>query len=582
MSFYEFIHPQDLEEVSKKHLALTAPNSTEKSAILLIRMQSSVYASQKPFCWTHVVMQLKEPTENGQASLIINTIQILTDRETRVLRQNKWLYEHYSIHAKMQYGLTLGNAQFAKLSYSQSSDNGSNSSQNSSSSLSQMVMNSSHMSNGHRIKRSRSSNSSPVNGHPYMFAHHQHSQQNRSRLSSPVEHQLNCNTQHGLPSPTTAASIAAISPAMPNAKSAVDSKYPLTNENSNSSTNLTSEAYLTANSNYGINSLSPTDQTAHHSSALHHAAAAALNPIAPLNVNGSAVTPFHAHNLLQYSPQAGTLATYPSFASPVNSTSLFTHSPQHASSVITNTTPPATPPETVHKYSCSSNNSSLNSNSSSHNGSSNKRSLNSSSGSSSNPRSSPEPKRAYLGQNAASSFSHYNNNGYTGFNHYTTYNVNINVNSQTTGSQLPAKKLAISQQADSQVGSQVFNHHAAGQTSGQQYSSFANRWLPISANSFSDLMPSMSNYYNAAAAHSTHQLNQLAQQQLSNAAHQILPNINVSNHSTINQRYHHHLNYHSHSFAGQKLNNLFAGKDRMLDQHLAAQQEEVSNSIALY
>ena len=241
----------------------------------------------------------------------------------------------------------------------------------------------------------------------------------------------------------------------------------------------------------------------------------------------------------------------------------------------------------MHKYSCSSNNSILNSNSSSHNGSSNKRLLNSSLVGSSNPRSSPEPKRAYLGQNSASSFSHYNN-GYTGFNHHYTYNVNINVNNSQTAAQLPAKKLAISQQAASQAGSPVFNQHSAGQTGGQQYSSFANRWLPISANSFSDLMPSMSNYYNAAAAHSTHQLNQLAQQQLSNAAHQILPNINInaSNHSSINQinhSYHHHLNYHSRSFAGQKLNNLFAGKDsRALDQHLAAQQEEVSNSLALY
>ena len=588
MSFYEFVHPLDLDEVAKKHMALSAPNSTEKSAILLIRMQSSVYASQKPFCWTHVVMQLKEPTENGQLPLIINTIQMLSDRETRVLRQNKWVYEHYSIHAKMQYGLHLGNAQFAKLSTSQSSDGGANSSTNSGSPLQQVVLNSINMPNGHGIKRSRSSTNSPVNGHPYMFMHH--SQLNRSRLSSPAEHQLNCNTQNGLPSPTTAASIAAISPAVPNAKSAAIDKYHLTNENSNSSTNLTSEAYLTANSTYGMNSLSPADQTTvsgSHSSALHHAAAAALNPIAPLNVsndsNSLAVAPFRAHNLLQYSPQAGSLPTYPSFASPMNSTSLFTHSPQHASSVITNTTPPATPPETVHKYSSSSNNSSLNSNSSSHNGSSNKRSLNSSSGSQSNPRSSPEPKRAYLGQN--SSFSHYN--GYGAFNNHYTYNVNINVNNTQNGQHLQSKKLQnhqlLQQQSGSQAGSSVFNQHQTGAQSGQQYSSFANRWLPISANSFSDLMPSMSNYYNAAAAHSTHQLNQLAHQQLSNAAHQILPNINanviVSNHSSINPTYHHHLNYHSRSFAGQKLNNLFGKDSSVLDQHLA---QPASEEIAIY
>ena len=586
MSFYEFVHPLDLEEVVKKHLALSTPNSTEKSAILLIRMQSSIYSSQKPFGWTHVVMQLKEPTEQGQLPLIINTIQILSDRETRVLRQNKWLYEHYSIHAKMQYGLHLGNAQFAKLSSSQSSDNGANSSTNSGSPLSQIVLNSNGCSNGHGVKRSRSSANSPVNGHPYMFTHH--SQLNRSRLSSPAEHQLHCNTQNGLPSPTTAASIAAISPAMPNAKSAaIDSKYTLTNENSNSSTNLTSEAYLTANSNYGIN-LSPSDHTAVHSSALHHAAAAALNPIAPLNVsndsNSLAVAPFHAHNLLQYSPQAGSLPTYPSFGS--SSTNLFAHSPQHASSVITNTTPPATPPEIhtpVQKYSSSSsNNSSLNSNSSSHNGSSNKRSLSSSNSSQSNPRSSPEPKRAYLGQN--SSFSHYNN-GYAGFNHHYTYNVNINVNNAQNSQHLQSKKLQshLQQQAGSQT--QMFNQHQSGAQSGQQYSSFANRWLPIAANSFSDLMPSMSNYYNAAAAHSTHQLNQLAHQQLSNAAHQILPNINinantiVSNHSSINQSYHHHLNYHSRSLAGQKLNNLFGKDTSVLDQHFAP---PVSEEIAIY
>lgn len=595
MSFYEFVHPLDLDEVAKKHLALSAPNSTEKSAILFIRMQSSIYSSQKPFAWTHVVMQLKEPTENGQLPLIINTIQMLSDREARVLRQNKWVYEHYSIHAKMQYGLHLGNAQFTKLSSSQSSDNGTNSSTNSSSPLQQVVLNSINMPNGHGIKRSRSSTNSPVNGHPYMFPHH--SQHNRSRLSSPAEHQLNCNTQNGLPSPTTAASIAAISPAMPNAKSAtIDNKYHLTNENSNSSTNLTSEAYLTANPNYGINSLSPADQTAvsvSASSALHHAAAAALNPIAPLNVsndsNSLAVAPFHAHNLLQYSPQAGSLPTYPSFGSSVNSTSLFTNSPQHASSVITNTTPPATPPETVHKYSSSSNNSSLNSNSSSHNGSSNKRSLNSSTGSGSqpNPRSSPEPKRAYLGQN--SSFSHYNN-GYGAFNNHYTYNVNINVNNTQNNQHLPNKKLQshqlLQQQASSHASSTMFNQHQASAQSGQQYSSFANRWLPIAAaNSFSDLMPSaMSNYYNAAAAHSTHQLNQLAHQQLSNAAHQIGLPINansiVSNHhSSINPTYHHHLNYHSRSFAGQKLNNLFGKESSVLDQHLA---QPANEEIAIY
>lgn len=96
----------------------------------------------------------------------------------------------------------------------------------------------------------------------------------------------------------------------------------------------------------------------------------------------------------------------------------------HCISIHSDTSPSQTPSKTVHKYSCSSNNSILNSNSSSHNGSSNKRLLNSSLVGSSNPRSSPEPKRAYLGQNSASSFSHYNN-GYTGFNHHYTYNVNI-------------------------------------------------------------------------------------------------------------------------------------------------------------
>ena len=597
MSFYEFVHPEDLGEVSKKHLALTTPNSTEKSAILLVRIQSSIYSYSKPWCWAHLVMQLKEPTENGQASLIIITTQMLSDREARVLLQNKAIYDYYSQQTKMQYGLPFGGSnQFNRLSSSQSSENSTNSSPNSPP-IQQTI-------NAHNgVKRSRSSTNSPT--HPYMFNHQ------RSRLNSP-ENQLNCNTNNGLPSPSTAASIAAISPAMPNSKTKL-TNY-LNNENSNhsnSSTNLTSETYLTANSNYGLNCLSPTDthttvNNSHSAAALHHVN---LNPITPLNVNGvsetnsQAVTPFHAHNLLQYSPQAGTLPTYPhSFvSSSVNSatTSLFTHSPQHASSVITNTTPPATPPEILNRHSSSStnsNNSSLNSNSSSLNGStttSNKRSLNSSStnGSLSNARSSPEPKRAYLGQN--SSFSHYNN-GYAGFNHHYTYNVNVNVNNYNsqTSPQLKTNNLSklqnhhhqlMQQQMSSQTNQQLLNQHqqtvSTQQTMAQQQYSFHNRWLPITANSFSDLMPTMSNYYN----HST----QLAHHQLNNASHQqILPNININNINTnsvaasINQTYP-HLNYHR-SIAGQKLN-LFNKDSTVLDQHLTQPNtEEISNPIAIY
>lgn len=543
----------------------------------------------QPYCWSHVVMQVKEPTESGQAPLIINTIQVLTNREARVLNQYKRLYNDYSMHAKMQYGLTFNNA--AKLNSSASStasENFYNSSPaisefrtNGNSPLQQLVLNSNNtrsnqLPNG--IKKSKSCSNSPTRSYPYQLPA-------KSRLNSPD--QLMINTTN-LPSPPTTSTISPdISPI---AKVLNKSKFHLTNlsnnENSNSSTNLTSEMYLTSTGQFHLNCLSPSDQHHQQQTSGHSLQQQLnLNTMTPLNVNSDASSlsqcvtagsqsAFHTQNFLQqYSPQTGSLTT-PTYTSPFINTSsnnLFTHSPQHSSSIIINTTPPATPPE-IANHSLNSNSSSqngltllnstnlnsLNSNSTQAKTASNKRSLNSSSISSSlnstssinSARHSPEPKRAYLGQNNSS----YYNNSYTNINYY---NYNSQCNHLSSQSNLLNNNSKLMQQVNSQNNqqtqsvNQLANANASNLTQ-QQYSLHHNRWLPITANSFSDL--TMSNYYNAAAQ-LNNQLNQAAVH--SSTAHQLtghhqlntaithqqsLPNSVSSIH---NQAY--HPSYHSYT-----------------------------------
>lgn len=72
-SWYELVHPADVQRAAEKHRVLTVAGSNEKSAIVLLRLRSG----DGQFLWTHIVMQVKESGESSQPPVIVCTSQVL-------------------------------------------------------------------------------------------------------------------------------------------------------------------------------------------------------------------------------------------------------------------------------------------------------------------------------------------------------------------------------------------------------------------------------------------------------------------------------------------------------------------------
>ena len=66
--------------------------------------------------WVHTVLQVKEPTEEAVAPVILCTSQILSSEEAAVMRANSWLYHYYMVQSRLQYGLAYGAHSPASLS----------------------------------------------------------------------------------------------------------------------------------------------------------------------------------------------------------------------------------------------------------------------------------------------------------------------------------------------------------------------------------------------------------------------------------------------------------------------------------
>ncbi|XP_064484616.1 PAS domain-containing protein cky-1-like isoform X2 [Ornithodoros turicata] len=101
ISWYELVHWEHLREAQSKHRLITQ-SEQERSCILLVRLQ----ARRGNWIWVHVVLQVKDASDSSQQPVIVCTNQVLSDREATVMRANGWLYQYYSLHSKMHYGLT--------------------------------------------------------------------------------------------------------------------------------------------------------------------------------------------------------------------------------------------------------------------------------------------------------------------------------------------------------------------------------------------------------------------------------------------------------------------------------------------
>lgn len=95
----------------------------ERSCILLLRLETNAGS----WIWVHVVLQVKDSNDSSQQPVIVCTNQVLryasiarqsldkafltglipnSEKEATVMRANSWLYQFYSLHSKMHYGLT--------------------------------------------------------------------------------------------------------------------------------------------------------------------------------------------------------------------------------------------------------------------------------------------------------------------------------------------------------------------------------------------------------------------------------------------------------------------------------------------
>ncbi|KAL3191284.1 hypothetical protein MRX96_018692 [Rhipicephalus microplus] len=100
ISWYELVHWEHLREAQSKHRLITQ-SEQERSCILLVRLQTS----RSGWLWVHAVLQVKDGSDSSQQPVIVCTNQVLSEREAAVMRANSWLYQYYSLHSKMHYGL---------------------------------------------------------------------------------------------------------------------------------------------------------------------------------------------------------------------------------------------------------------------------------------------------------------------------------------------------------------------------------------------------------------------------------------------------------------------------------------------
>ncbi|XP_053203183.1 uncharacterized protein LOC128387918 isoform X2 [Panonychus citri] len=101
LSWYDLVHWEHLREAQSKHRLITQ-SEQEKSCILLLRLETINHQ----WIWVHSVLQIKDSNDTSQQPIIVCTNQVLSEKEATVMRANNWLYQFYSLHSKMHYGLT--------------------------------------------------------------------------------------------------------------------------------------------------------------------------------------------------------------------------------------------------------------------------------------------------------------------------------------------------------------------------------------------------------------------------------------------------------------------------------------------
>lgn len=102
VSWYHLLHWDCMREAQNKHRLITQ-SEQERSCILLLRLQRR----QGDWLWVHCVLQVKDNMDNSQTPVIVSTNQVLSDREAAVMAANSWLYQHYTMQSKLQYGLAM-------------------------------------------------------------------------------------------------------------------------------------------------------------------------------------------------------------------------------------------------------------------------------------------------------------------------------------------------------------------------------------------------------------------------------------------------------------------------------------------
>ncbi|XP_034253720.1 neuronal PAS domain-containing protein 4 [Thrips palmi] len=102
VSWYHLLHWDCMREAQSKHRLITQ-SEQERSCILLLRLQRR----QGDWLWVHCVLQVKDNMDNSQTPVIVCTNQVLSDQEATVMQANNWLYQHYTMQSKLQYGLAM-------------------------------------------------------------------------------------------------------------------------------------------------------------------------------------------------------------------------------------------------------------------------------------------------------------------------------------------------------------------------------------------------------------------------------------------------------------------------------------------
>ncbi|KAK3925777.1 Neuronal PAS domain-containing protein 4 [Frankliniella fusca] len=102
VSWYHLLHWDCMREAQSKHRLITQ-SEQERSCILLLRLQRRL----GDWLWVHCVLQVKDNMDNSQTPVIVCTNQVLSDREAAVMAANSWLYQHYTMQSKLQYGLAM-------------------------------------------------------------------------------------------------------------------------------------------------------------------------------------------------------------------------------------------------------------------------------------------------------------------------------------------------------------------------------------------------------------------------------------------------------------------------------------------